>query len=155
VTQSPEEIVYLESVRAIDKQEAALVGLRTRTGTLLSAAALSTSFLGGHALGQRGPLDSLAWVAIGAFVAVGSLCVAILLPWSWRFWLSARALLEGQVDTPSPNTAAHLHRFLAVTHETSLRRNEPKLDVLSWFFRIASMCLALEVIAWTIDLGRR
>jgi hypothetical protein len=152
---STEQIIYGESVRAIDRQEAALDGLRARTATLLSAAALATSVLGGQTLTRERPLDALAWLAVAAFVIVGSFCILVMLPWSWRFSLSAGALLDDQVEVPTLNTAAALHRFLAVTHETSLRRNRAKLDWLNWFFRLASASLALEVIAWTIDLGLR
>jgi hypothetical protein len=167
VAESTEEIVYGESVRAIDKQAAALDGLRARAGTLLSAAAVSTAFLGGQALARNqslrlvsgqphfeSRLDWLAWLAIGSFVAVGALCVLILLGGRWRFALSARLLLEDHVDVEERNSPHQLHRFLAMTLEANWDRNELKTKRLYWYFRFAAICLAAEVLIWAIDLGR-
>jgi hypothetical protein len=153
---STEEIVYGESVRAIEEQESVLDSLRSRTATLLAAAALSTSFLGGQALSRNSnaPVDAVEWLALAAFVAAGGLCILILLPWSWRYSVSARTLLEDHVDVVERSSARQLHRFLALTHEANLRANQAKVDRLGSFFRLASVSLALEVIAWILDLSR-
>ncbi len=95
MTDSTEEIVYNEAVRATTEQEDSLDDLRSRTGTLLAAASLITAFLGSQALarhpiisvvrGQRvvqADLDFLAWSAIAAFVAVAVFTIVILLPWT-------------------------------------------------------------------------
>jgi hypothetical protein len=60
------EIAYESAVRALGQQEAALNELRGRTGTLLAAEALTTSFLG--AAGDRA--DALGSGPQGPFITV-------------------------------------------------------------------------------------
>jgi hypothetical protein len=50
------EIAYQRAVHALGQQEAALNELRSRTGTLLAAEAITTSFLGAAAV-QHSALD--------------------------------------------------------------------------------------------------
>lgn len=45
------EIAYAEAIRALVEQQAAVESLRNRAGLLLSAAAITTSFLDARALG--------------------------------------------------------------------------------------------------------
>src|SRR5207248_4119238 len=71
-------LLYEESVRALEDQQTALDELRSRTGVLLSAASISTSFLGGLAL-RAGTLETPGWVAIGAFVATAIFVCLILI----------------------------------------------------------------------------
>jgi hypothetical protein len=89
-------IAYDASVRAIQDQASVLDGLRTRAGTMLAAAALVSSFLGGQALrGSTGlKLWSLTTLAIGAFVLSAVLALLILWPFAFRFSLSAGALIN-------------------------------------------------------------
>jgi len=166
VTDSTEEIVYNEAVRATTEQEDSLDDLRSRTGTLLAAASLITAFLGSQALarhpiisvvrGQRvvqADLDFLAWSAIAAFVAVSVFTIVILLPWTWGFILSPKVLFEDHVDVPERNSAAQLHRFLAETLEAQWDQNQKKLNRLFWCFRLACFSLSGEVILWLVVLG--
>jgi hypothetical protein len=61
-----ELLAYELALRALDQQEAALVELRSRTGILLAASALTASFLGAPAL--SGGLDVPVALALAAFV---------------------------------------------------------------------------------------
>src|SRR4051812_20781482 len=67
------------AVRALAQQEAALEALRARIGTILAAAALIASFLGGQAIARNG---LTFWVvdALGAFGVVVLLSVYALVP---------------------------------------------------------------------------
>jgi hypothetical protein len=90
------QIAYDPSVRAIQDQAGMLDSLRTRAGTVLAAAALVSSFLGGQALREATHLNvlSLTTAAISAFVASAVLALLTLWPFEFRFSLSARALLD-------------------------------------------------------------
>ena len=73
------KIVYDEAIRALNLQRAGIDSLRARVGFLVSAAAISTSFLGGLALtGRTG--DAGSWAAIGLFVAFGAVSLRVLWP---------------------------------------------------------------------------
>jgi hypothetical protein len=153
---TPEEIVYGESVRAITAQERTLDELRARAGTLLAAAAIATSFLGGQTLQSHHHLTGWSWAAILGFVGCAAGALIILLPWgNWWFVTSATTLIEDHLEKTPPATPAELYRFLACALEGHFDRNLHKLDVLQWLFRFATFLLAVEVVAWLADLAGR
>lgn len=53
------ELAYVEAKRAFEDQERTVVELRSRAGTLIAAAAITTSFFGGQALSGH-ELDAAA-----------------------------------------------------------------------------------------------
>jgi hypothetical protein len=142
------EIVYDEAVRAIVAQEAALDGLRGRIGTLLAAASLVTAFLGEPL--ARTDLGGESWVALGGFLVVASLSLVILWPWTWYFTVDARVLVQDHLEVPERSRPGDLHVFLARTIEQNWQTNQPLLEKLFWCFRIATLGLALEVLAWVL-----
>ena len=93
---SVEKLAYDEAVRGLEPQRASLDALRNRTGTLMAAAALVTTFIGGRAL--QG--DNSAWttVAIIAFVAVMATTFIVLLPWKLHFALPPAQLVVDYVN---------------------------------------------------------
>jgi len=70
------KVAYDEAVRALSEQQAAIESVRTRAGLLLSAAAVTTSFLGAQAL-QSGSSTFFSWLALLAFVAVAATSLAV------------------------------------------------------------------------------
>ena len=148
-------LAYEEARSAISSQVSTLDGLRARAGTLLAAASLVTSFLGGQALAKpalehglivRGEVGTEGWVAIGFFILVAALTLAILWPYKWRFDMGASTILTGS-DFNQTQTD------LAEYHEQNYNLNQGKLDRLFWCFRWACLFLAAETVAWIIDLG--
>jgi hypothetical protein len=79
---SIEEAIYDQSFRVLDDQARLLEGLRTRAGTLVGAATVTTAFVGGLAsTGSMNPtLDALSWVAVGLYVSVIVLSLVIYAP---------------------------------------------------------------------------
>jgi hypothetical protein len=147
MAETAESIVYAESTRAITQQEAALDGLRSRTGTLLAAASITTAFLGGEALLREPGLVLAAWAAIIVFCIVGALSIAILWPWTWRFSHDASVLIEDHVDVPERRHAEQLQLFLARTNDANWDINQRKLERCSGafvpvacFLRLRSFC---------------
>jgi hypothetical protein len=63
-------LAYEEAKRGLDDQEQAVVELRSRAGTLIAAAAITTSFFGSQAV--RNHVHVMGWIAIGCFVALGA-----------------------------------------------------------------------------------
>lgn len=148
-------LAYGEARSAISSQVSTLDGLRARAGTLLAAASLVTSFLGGqvlakpaleHGLIVRGQVGTEGWIAIAFFILLAVMTLAILWPYQWRFDMGATAILGG---TDFNETEAELAKY----HEQNYDSNKERLDRLFWCFRWACVFLAAETIAWIVDLG--
>lgn len=152
--ETTERIIYQESLRAISTQEAALDGLRSRTGTLLAAASITTAFLGSEALAREPGLAPASWFAIGSFAVLSVLAIAILWPWTWGFSVGATTLIEDHLEVPERGSPEDLELFLARTNERNWDHNQTKLERLFWCFRLGSLCLAAEVVLWIVVLAR-
>jgi hypothetical protein len=160
MTDTPEAIIYGASVRSIERQQQALDNLRSRAGTLIAAAAIVTSFLAAEALKDPGrggnahdhSLQTPEVIAIGAFVGLALTAMAILWPWKWTFRVSAKHLLGKYIEVDEPWTSQRLQRNLALWLERHVVANQSKLDRLFWAFRGGCFLLAVEVVAWLIDL---
>src|SRR3954447_12527796 len=74
-----EQIAHDAAVRALDEQRASLDELRSRTGPLLTAAAVTASFLGAQAISEHG---LTVWVVLALVAFGGSVLasLAVLLP---------------------------------------------------------------------------
>jgi hypothetical protein len=160
VTETPQAIVYEASVRSISRQQAALDNLRSRAGTLLAAAAIVTSFLGAEALKDPGrvagttdrTLQAAELVAVGAFIGLAISVISILWPRKFVFSVSAADLLGKYIEIPEPWTVSRLERNLSLWLERHFNANQKKLSQLFWAFRIGCFLLAIEVVAWIVDL---
>jgi hypothetical protein len=82
------ELAYEEAVRALSQQQSVIDSFRTRAGLVLSAAAITMSFLGAQALRAGGP-NAATWIALGSFFLVDVAALAILWPRSWEFTANA------------------------------------------------------------------
>jgi hypothetical protein len=130
VTVTPERIAYEGSLRALDRQAAALEALRARAGTLLAAAALVASFLGANAL-DHDPHALGVTIAAIALLAVMALVIAILWPYELTFRLSAKILLEDHAQPDNKTPEWLLEGYLALVMEGHHNRNEKLMKKLS------------------------
>lgn len=150
-------IAYDESLRAVTAQAGVLDNLRSRASTVIAAASLVTAFLGGQALAKPSAtlshveMDTWAWVAVGAFLGIGLLILAVLWPWKWRFVMSAKSLLaSAQISGVTEDSMlADLARF----NEKNYDANAVRLENLMWCFRGAILLLAVEALAWMMNLA--
>lgn len=123
---------------------------RTRAGLLLSAAAIATSFLGGAAL--RTGTSLLTWIAIAAFVLLGVGVILILWPrGDWEYAARPRRVIETYIE-PDPLELPLIHRDLAYHMDASYLLNRGHLQDLVRLFRVSSILLVVEILAWVIDL---
>jgi hypothetical protein len=150
---TPEELAYGESVRAIELQARSLDEVRTRTGVLLAAASVVSSFLGSEAL-KLAPFGVIAGLALISFGVVLTVCIVILLPrGEWKFALGAKVLLEDWTGaSPSGNTEAML-AFLAERLEKNWLANKDRIKGMLVLFQIAAVALGIEIMFWTIQLA--
>jgi hypothetical protein len=158
MTKAYQEIAYDEGVRSIESQERTLEALRGRAGGVLAAASIVTSFLGGQALAKPAlsgrkvvlpPIGVAGWFAIGAFVVVAVLTVAILWPYKWRFAMGASTILAHGPNMPD---SLSVYAKLAGFHHNNLKTNRAKLELLFWAFRVQCLGLLLTTTLWLVDL---
>jgi hypothetical protein len=144
-----ERIAYDAALGALAEQQGALRDLRARSGSLLTAAALTVSFLGAQAL--EGGLDIAAWLAIGAFVVSLLATLYVLLPQDGLiFALDGPELYVElwSIRDDEPETL----RTLAYWISRFRANNKPTLDRLYLAFRLAAGALIAQVVLWAAEL---
>lgn len=142
------EIAYAEAVRSFAELHAVIDSFRTRAGLLLSAAAVTTSFLAPQAL-RGGATSVCAWLGLAAFASVAGVSLAILWPRHWDFAARPSELIE----SANPITPAELHRSLSGHIDRSYARSRGALDKLVLLFELASSLLCLEVVLWIVAIA--
>jgi hypothetical protein len=158
MNEKPYQLVYDASVQALGDQATVLESLRGRAGTVFAATALVT-FLGGQTITQAepGPFPfGMGWwsaggAAVGLFVLLALVTLAILWPYNLRFSVSARkilAIVSSREATPRPVDAIEALRELALQYEAMYDHNARTIKPLLWCFRSAIVVLVLEVGAW-------
>jgi hypothetical protein len=144
------ELAYRSAVDALGQQEAALNELRGRTGTLLAADALTTSFLGATAL-EQGVLGTPGRLAIVCFAASLGAALYILLPrHGLRFSLSGPSLYEALYACGEDEE--EIHRRTAYWLEEFWYENQAVIGRLSPCFSAAVAALVCELLLWAVDL---
>lgn len=145
------ELAYTEGVRALSEQQAVIDNFRTRAGLLLSGAAIATSFLGNAAI--ESGTTAWTWVAISLFVLLGAFVLLVLWPRrDWEYTIRPELLIENYIEHPEPLNLSEIHRDLALHMDRSYLQNRGQLLRLIRYFRLASIFLMLEVLAWVVDL---
>ncbi len=90
------------------------------------------------------------------FLALSAVTLLILWPWDeWKFAVGIRELIQDYIESDEPLPITTIHRDLALHMEDSYFENEGGLKRLIWSFRIASVLLSAEVLAWIIDIAAR
>lgn len=145
-------IAYDEAVRALSQQEAMIDSLRARAGLLLSAAAVTTSFLGAQALKHTAP-SAATWLALASFVGLSVAALAVLWPRRLEFTANPANVIENCIETETPHSGAEIHRDLSLHMHDSYARNCVGQRQLAFGFRLASALLTAEVLFWLIDLA--
>jgi hypothetical protein len=149
------ELLYSEAVRTLEQQQALVESVRARTGILLSAASIVTSFFAGIALAGGKRLDAPTWAAAFCFVAAGALCLAILWPeWSWTFRFNPKKLVRDYIEADPPATLDEMRLDLSLHVENWAEKNGIKMRWLFRCFEAASILLGAEVVLWMVDLWR-
>jgi hypothetical protein len=146
------KVAYDEAVRALSEQQAEIDSFRTRGGMLLSAAAITTSFLGSEA-GQGRDSGSLAWAALTVFGAVAVLSLALLWPYVWQVTMDPHVIVAIYIESDEPMAMEALHRDLIDQMRVSYLKNREGLDLLAVLFQISSGLLALEIVLWTFAVA--
>ena len=146
------KLSYELSLRTLTQQESSLNELRARTGTLIAAASIVTSFLGGAAIARDG-LDVWSVLALATFVASIAFATWVLLPKKdLVFSVSGSALFEDEIEADIFDIG-ETHRRLAYWLDGYHAENEPKVSGLFVFYRWATAALLAEVVFWSLQLA--
>ena len=150
----PEELALLAyelSHRMLAQQEMRLDELRARTGTLLAASSVATSFLGPRAIDRNG-VDTLALLALTAFAVsvIGSVSIVILNP---RLVFGVRGTRLFKEERAREESIADVHRRLGYWLELFFDQNQATVDRLFLVYQLAAVAVLAEVILWTIKIA--
>jgi hypothetical protein len=144
------DLAFGLSLRTLNQQEKTLDELRSRTGILLTATALVTSFLGARAL-QIGDLEWLSIPGLAASVISILLCVYVLAPKpNLNFAIHGAAAYEYFFRAGADLEEAH--RTLAYWNRETWDANQTVIDRLIRCFGIACGGLVAAVILWSLAL---
>jgi hypothetical protein len=144
--------VFDEARRGLENQSGALDELRGRSGTLLAAASVAVSFLGGIAL-EDGSVTGWGVAAVVTFSLVVGAVFSILWPFSWRFVLSAEILITDWVEAVDPPSVNELRRELARVMERNQSHNQRQLNRLWKVYSGAILLLLAMIIFWLVELA--
>ncbi len=145
------KVAYDEAVRALSDQRLEIDSVHSRTGLLLSVAAIATSFLGARAL-EGGSLSPMSWLALASFIVTALVSLAVLLPSREEFSADAREVIETYIEAPQPASIKGLHRDLALHMHASYARNLGALGRLATLFQMACGLLIVEMIFWVLSI---
>lgn len=145
-------LAYEEAVRTLSQQDGVMETFRTRAGVLLSAAAVTTSFLGAQALhtGHAGPA---VWLALACFAGLSGSVLAMLLPSRAEFAANPKRVVAAYIEIDRPLSMPEIHRELALHMEYSYADNNIMLKRLAAAFRLACGLTAVEVVLWIVALA--
>src|SRR5712691_4606295 len=144
-------LAYELSQRMLAQQEMRLDELRARTGTLLAASSVATSFLGPRAIDRNG-VDALALLALTAFAVsvIGSVFILILNP---RRVCGVRGTRRFEEERARQESMAEVHRRLGYWLELFFDQNQATVDRLFLVYQLAAVAVLAEVILWTIKIA--
>jgi len=136
-------LAYEASLRRLDKQEASLSELRSRTGLLLAASSLAASFLGRPALDAE-PFF-LAVVAFAAFAISIAASLYVLLPQkAFVFSLVGSNVYEELYEFR--DDLSEVRRRLAYDLDRFWEANDRAMQAVFRAFRVATAALGAEIV---------
>jgi hypothetical protein len=147
------ELAYDEAARRVSQQRASLDELRVRTGTLLSAAIIGTTFLAGFAIKGTGHgIPHHLWGPIILFGLVILFCILVLVPGGgWAFALDSKGLLE-RIDEANPPAMSKIYKEAVVELSGAAENNDRLLNLRFYGFVIAATVLLGEIVWWLVEI---
>jgi hypothetical protein len=142
------QLSYDAAVRALDLQERAVEQLRARTGTLLAASSLTTSFLGAQAIQRTGGLGTFGALALVSLTGSIGFCVYVLLPKSGLvFSLSAPTMYEGLFEFSDDEE--EVRKRLVYWLEEYWQGNQRQIETLDRYYLGGAITLMLQLVFWS------
>jgi len=132
---------------AIRDQAEQLTDLRSRAGTLLAAASIAGTFAGA----THGSIDTMAALALIAYLCNLAACIYVLLPHELSIEVRGTVLLGARKETGASDAEA----FEAVVQwlEQVRAGNSGSLRRLKNWYTAAAAALGAEVVLWILTLA--
>ena len=146
-----QQLAYETSAQALREQERLLSDLRTRTGTLLTAASLVASFLGARAVDLEG-LSALNVIGGLSYLTTIAVSVYLLAP-TPRLVFAIRGSEAFEYFVEHGADLDEAHRTLSYWIDRQHGTNKLRIDRLVVFFGIACAALLPEVVSWSVSLA--
>jgi hypothetical protein len=141
------EAGYELSQNAISEQNERLAEIRGRSGTLLAAASLAASLLGGQSI-SMGELNTFDALAIVAYLVCVAASIKVLLPhrlvFSFRGSTLIAAAREARSDLEETLEAA------TGWFESFIEDNRVELENLTRWYAVACGALGAEIVTWLL-----
>jgi hypothetical protein len=144
-------IVYELALRSLDQQERELAELRSRTNTVIAAAALIASFLGAATIREHNGLSALTILALAVLVMTGGLSLYVLWPRELRFAIDARATYTDLYPLLDDPAEAQLR--VAYGARDRYTHNKKSIDQLELAFQAAVLMLGAQTVLWALALA--
>jgi hypothetical protein len=145
-----ERTAYDAATSALAGQADELNQMRSRTGTLLAAGSITTSFLGAQTL-SHGRLGVFGGLALVTFVGFLLPCIYVLLPKrNFIFSINGTVLYEALYEFR--NDPPEYYRRLTYWLEGFWDHNQGKIESLTRFFFWGATFLTAQIVLWTLAL---
>lgn len=155
----PPEPSYTEALvearRGFDHLASEVDTIRGRAVALLGAGGLAASFIGGFAIHADASVSGWTWTAVGSFVVMALLAVAVLLPHRFHVSLDPATIVTWAEDSHQPATERDIERDLALWLGRKYDENRPKVDRLGTACAGVAALFLVEVAALVLDLMTR
>jgi hypothetical protein len=141
------QLSYDAALRALDLQERTVEQLRARTGILLAASSLTTSFLGAQTIQHAHGIGALALASLCGSIG---LSLYVLIPKrGLTFGLGGRETYESLIEVADEE---EVHRRLAYWLTALRTENQAEIDGLDRLYVGAALALMLQLVLWSIAL---
>ncbi|HDH26353.1 MAG TPA: hypothetical protein ENH00_09195 [Actinobacteria bacterium] len=147
------ELVYEMAVSNLARQEAKLDELRSRSGILLSAAAVAAAFLGGALLGEKSR-GLLFWFGVALFVVALVLVLWVELPKKGLLLGPDVLTVVEDIEKDAFEDLDHAFMALARYYSEWSEENDKVLSRLLGFFTWAAVAVGGFLILWFVELWR-
>jgi hypothetical protein len=141
-------LIHEEALRTAEAQGGLVESLRLRTDALIVAAAFVGSLLGGQALADG--LEVWDVVGLALLLGIGVAAAVVVWPYPSLNALSARQPARDLLDADPDMTLPEVRRQLAAGLHDDAAGVAPTLRRMSIGFRVALVCLLLEIAAWLL-----
>jgi hypothetical protein len=129
-------------------QVASIDELRSRVGTLVSAASVATGFLAGQALDTSHGVPAGAWLGIVSAFALILACAYLLKPREWAGQsVDTTVMLEDIASMPN-ETIAEFQQRMAGYARAHFVANREALKQMYWVFTGALLLLCADFAGW-------